>query len=732
MNRQIGSVTLPFKQRGIASLIVVLLVGLEVLALSAATLYNVHGTQERQIAAHAQVNSQVAAWTAVENTRLYLSSLDQAGINALAAGALATGNANVAIEITNVTNAPTPNTKRVTALVTATATAGEAASRVQVVYDVSAGAAPSTTTLTGSMLKGTTTIAGGMDFTGATGAGLDFFVEGNLDFGGTGIEGGGLRKLVVTGNLTAGSAIKAETVVTNGTVSLTGGAGIKYIYAMKDVTLESGVSGVETIRSDGNVTIKMASPVSQADALGTMTVTGWGHHGTLTSKGDMTLGGSSNGGSASKAQTQGNLTQGNPSTAFTSSTLLANGNVTCSGNAKDKIFDKIETGGTASELCKSAIAIKPNTSPNVQVLPPQIPFTTPSPSVDVWALKSQANYVYEFIDNKMMVTVSNISGLSDGQYLVNKSSQWQDTGYVYVCTDKTGSCTTPEGPNPQKHYINNQRYAEFDYNEYTKTWKIVGGNTAPGVSWFKGNLSVEGGVHFNTYLATGDMTVSNAVVIAPNVAGDAGLCHFAGIRFNRDDSPIQNNTPTASQKTTADNTATNAALPAAKKLRGVPSARSDNTVDPVIDGKYSPSDYSNLLPKNFCDTSATPATQVIDGVTYKRLKPNSIGNIAIAAGGIDPSASTPKYSGGKIYLNSGVPYGNVLAGEQLRTVGSSRIYGNFIAADLALEQDAKNDFNAKLVIDLSVLGVDFNAGEIPNMNNTTTPPTATMVWSQYP
>lgn len=68
--------TTPFRQRGIATLLIVLLLGLAVSVTVAATIFSLRSNQQLQITTHSVRSAQAAAWRGVEAIRQYLLSLE--------------------------------------------------------------------------------------------------------------------------------------------------------------------------------------------------------------------------------------------------------------------------------------------------------------------------------------------------------------------------------------------------------------------------------------------------------------------------------------------------------------------------------------------------------------------------------------------------------------------------------------------------------------------------------
>ncbi len=104
--------------------------------------------------------------------------------------------------------------------------------------------------------------------------------------------------------------------------------------------------------------------------------------------------------------------------------------------------------------------------------------------------------------------------------------------------------------------------------------------------------------------------------------------------------------------------------------------------------------FPNLTPLNLCDT------------TTGKLRLTTAGNIALLAG----SASEGRFQGGDIRLgSSNHVYGNVLAGKQLISGGSSTVHGYITVAGQGLN-GMMNQWSGSTTIDLSDLPESFQPG----------------------
>ena len=83
--------TSPRHQRGITTILTMLLVGLGLTATTMGVMHSVKSTQQKQLAVHAATHSQAGAWVGVEIFRRYLNSIDEATLKAVFLNADITG-----------------------------------------------------------------------------------------------------------------------------------------------------------------------------------------------------------------------------------------------------------------------------------------------------------------------------------------------------------------------------------------------------------------------------------------------------------------------------------------------------------------------------------------------------------------------------------------------------------------------------------------------------------------
>lgn len=246
----------PARQRGMATLYVVLAVGLGVSVTVAASIYTLRGNQQRQVTTHAVTAAQAAAWRGAETVRRYLLEVGQptmaqwttslavpATISGMSVLGIPDGNAR----ITSISGSG--NNYRIGVAITAMAGTGSAttSATVEVVYDVSAG--------------GTSTGGGG---TCAVIPNSPMRFNGDL--------------LISGGSLSVTNAKNFEQIAVGGRIDVSGGAATLSGCAKGDITLTGGgIAQGGQLYSEGTISIRNVSPPNNTDI--------WGRNITLPQDG---------------------------------------------------------------------------------------------------------------------------------------------------------------------------------------------------------------------------------------------------------------------------------------------------------------------------------------------------------------------------------------------------------------------------------------------------------------
>ena len=222
-------------QRGIATVLILLLVGLSLSAAVFGTAHYIRSQQQQDVAAHAQTQAQMKAWTGTELVRQYLQQLQDSGqLAALYAKAppfdlTLSGDGVTSAVLARIT-ATDSTAKTVTARitgVTAPDSSAEARAVVEVVYGAEAGSEPQPPAMprASAVFRGDLSISGGTtSFSNNEGA-------------------SGYQKIAVDGKLTIASASQAKiSGCTKGDINMSGGG-------IDDNAMLSSQNGTITIGS---------------------------------------------------------------------------------------------------------------------------------------------------------------------------------------------------------------------------------------------------------------------------------------------------------------------------------------------------------------------------------------------------------------------------------------------------------------------------------------------------
>lgn len=700
-------ISLPGNQRGFAAVLLILLAGLGITAAVLSTSYFVRGTQEQHLATHTATQAQLRAWNAVEVIRQYFSTL-----NATAASNLPSGPLSISglpgVTATVHSNSTSAAGQRIT--INVAGSGAGATALIQVVYNVPTTSASPNTINSPNAIN----IRKNLDLTGSisvvsTTSNANFNVEGTVTLSGS-VEG--INKLCATDNVSISSSVSVTTVCTNGNLTLSGSASVTDAKVVGDVLLNGGSTSIGTILSNGNVTLNGGSSHATAVATtGNVTVTGNGRADSITAEGDINWSGSN---TAQSISANGDVIYagGNSSTDINTLgdvTLKDNGNV---NNINTKGNTTINSGyglgvqgslqGEGSFTWRNNIkvnagtvggaispAIPPSSWPNWAWVPPinvvqaaghivnvaavDVPsidsFVYPVLTIDVYPLKSEANYVFEIdAGGRRKVTIKNVHDIPDGSYFLGDYAH-DGRGYKdFLCTElKTNNkdCQTPATPWKTICEGYSTSNGCLTYASGTTLWTLAGTSLAPGVAWFEGNLKLSNGKYVNTFLASGNIsTGGNMEVYSLNYAGYSAICNNDRSAYGLSNNP----------------------------------------------------DFANIYPTNYCNT------------TTQQFVSNTLGNAALIAGGYKDGV----FVGGTVDLGaSNKIYGNILAGDIVSTTGSTTIYGQ-VTAGGQNTSTTSTTWRGSTRIEIPSNVPTYNPGALPCMANCPSSSNqSTVLWSRY-
>src|SRR5690606_2157850 len=296
-----------------------------------------------------------------------------------------------------------------------------------------------------------------------------------------------------TGVTVTGGGVNITSVRSEGPVNWTGsGGGANRVHANGRVDYGGGNRST-ALRSRAAVALP-AGEVSEVAANGRVTHGAYGKVGSITAIGDVDM---SKAG-AGRVRTQGttrisgyggiDALEGQRDLAvsgWVSVTGVIGGGI--SGNGRDSVAKtvRVQPGYT--------VPIAPVEPVVVDEVPEVV---MPSSKVDAWPLRELANYVFEVVGGQRRVTVANVAGIPDGQYVLGIRAANNQRYPDWLCRpgDMSGDvCSVPvaticQGHSPQKACIDGSG----------RRWEINGKSMARGVAWFDGDLTVGHGVYVNT------------------------------------------------------------------------------------------------------------------------------------------------------------------------------------------------------------------------------------------
>lgn len=483
-------------QRGVSSVLFMMLLGLGLSALVLAAAAHLRASQSQSRTVHAQTQAQLKAWSGAEALRQYLYPLGASEAAKLEPGAVNfQGLDGVSARISRVdpSHADCEGSTRIASEIAGSSGGAQA-------------------------LLGLVYCAGGQAGGGGSGGKLPINIKGNLDLSGDlkllgdekarmVVDGrvsgagslAGIHELYASGNITLGGSTSINTVFSEGSIALSGSGSYSVLNAMQDITLSGGVKA-GSLTANGRVKLESNELVS------------------VSAIGDVQLGSAKLG----QLKTRGSATASNAQ---------------ISGQALvERSYSEGSNGAVASGLYGQTLSVPGwNTQVRMQRqaglvvdIKPLTPQSISQPRIDAYEYRSAANYRFERdAQNRTVVEVSQVQGLPDGRYFLTGQGDKQD----WLCTSSSYSAASCLA----KICAGFSEYNScLSYQPATQTWVLAGLSMAPGVVWFKGNLSAGQGSYANSFIATGNIiTAGNNVTEALNYAGHSKVCsnsQFPGLR----------------------------------------------------------------------------------------------------------------------------------------------------------------------------------------------------------
>ena len=690
------------RQRGVASLLFVLIASVGLVATTMGALYTSKGAQKIQYAQHTSAQAQMNAWTGVNAISSAIAAMSSAP-TLTPGGAVQLAGLPSSIAATYVT------TQNGFMIFDVSGSSRGATTTLRAAY---AYTLPSTTSSTsgsyasngvGMVLHGNTTMSGSTTYTGSAPANI-YVIGGDLTLsGGT----NGIQKVCATGDISMSGSASAGSVCTDGNLSMSGGSvvgtqstpGVANVRGfVKDasvwgdinsnswVTLSGSAIKTTTINATGYVTVDGSSLVDNVSSEGNVDLERRLQARSLTANGTVSY-------TPSGSSPSTDITARGNVTLTDARSVTTNGNTSLTGGSGLGIQGALNGAGSLNWSNSGAVvssgtvggAKLGGTGPNVKVtyssgytpavsaftMPSVVTFTPNNLVVDAYALKSQANFAFSVdAQHNVIVKVANINGVTDGTYFVAKKNT-APTSENWLCTQiNSGNCSVPL---VRICGVNGAPGSKcFAYGNGTWT---LSGTMLPSVAWFQGDLDIDVGnsPSIATLIATGDIGISGGNdTYAPNFAGQR---RSATARRSR------------------------------RRRRAAASA-----VPSLTSLSMSANNYATQL----CTSGGA-------------LTAATMANNALVAGGY----SNNVYSGGNVKVSASTVLGSILAGDMLTTSGSSYVAGSLYNGALS-GTGSKNALSGGSTISSTGASAAFNASVPTCLTNctqaSTTRPANNIVW----
>ena len=684
-----------WRQKGFATIVFVMLVGLGIAATGAGVLHSVENTQQKNIAVNSITHSQTGAWAGAEAFRLYLTGLTTSGVTALSQnltigmdasyGTLTASN----IQVTDLGT----GTYRVSTDIVNIHAAAKSSAALSVVYDVTPGTATGLSMASPEPIDAINfaddlTLQGGIDLTGVDGGTFDLNVKGDVDLGSSGgVSDNPIGAIQATGTVTIGSRVTVDSIYANEDVTLANTT-VQSVSTLGDF-YASGSAAVSHVWANGDVTIEASGRFDLVYSLASVTIltAGATGHGYINAGEEISI--QRGAGPVEELQAVDDI---DLETSAYIGDSISMSDIRCIAPYWNS-FNSLSANGNLNNCASSNSSGSTDSAVSgasrvVTTMAPLELYTQTESVIDVWEVKDEANYFisYDTSADRIKVTVNNVAGIADGtEYLIaDYNGNYRGSSYKdYLCSSVSGSgnCTSPSEPLIPLCLGYSIYNSCISYSAYNDTFSIIPSTTAPGVMFFDGNLSLGTGYPSTTFLASGNIETSGQFESeSANFASYDETCLAEGSSITSSD----------------------------------------------IRNRYT-AEYSEHFPSNLCD---------IEAGTYTST---STGNIGLAAGGINPDGDG-SYSGGDITLGaSTVITGAVLAGNLLETGGQTVIYGAVSSTASRSTDSDGNNLGGSTTIDLSQGTDSYDPTALPDMSGekaeaqttTTVTTTAQMLWARY-
>ena len=759
------------QQQGIATVLIVLLVGVALTASTLGVIYSVKSTQNKQVTSHATSNAQSAAWALAEAARAYLMQLDPDELDTLRTEVDAAGDAGREIPITlegplahlNKSKIfanssyidPVSGKPHIEITINAVDSVSQAATSLNVVFEIVTGSAGSQCYPEGQNRFNGDVIGQNVDLY-MTGDLNEIVVDGSYGSGDSNLHSiRGIERYKVTGDLSlsgSGNGYALTELQANGSIHLDiASADIDEntpISAGGDITIDAANANLGTVVAGNNINLII-------------------HEGTATNvqAGVKILGNIKGVDLTADGYRENPVELGSPlgainfQTSATISTALSRADLNLGNNLKnldntyslsDVLFDGyggaiVEAVAAESIICTSSPTIaKADAGKSIQncvpipdttnlVTDPEVKTTVETkminyipldlpPSLIADADSYKANYAFHRVGIENHVTVQNINGLTEApktyKLLDDNTLETLDTAEntgFNICGDATEKCID---------FAPNSRILESDNTRAPRTTvddRDVIEAIAPNGLW---------------------TILPNTTSLAPGVYyfdRDVKIDGFNNSNFVTTIMSAGHIMPTNPIQIFAMNAVPEEVLCLNQNFSVSPEQHNSNADITLIPAErhYPRQGGVDPYPTNYCkDTNGSVARDSSPDEDF-------VGQFALMAGQENNEADPVSYQGGNIYFASSLNiYGRVIAGNTIKLESpdgkksNAQIFGLIGSEARAAGIDnAQNDLTGTIDVHTDFYTDVLNKGD-PNGGGECSPsdavdPASTLIWSRY-
>lgn len=700
-----GSPKLPLRQRGMATILIIILMGMALTVTALGVMHSVRTSQDQQITVHAATHSQAGVWAAADALRLYyvkkLQGLDEAALIVF----LEEINTKPEITINNISSSeneikvkvePLSSSPpyRIKAEISYTDIAAKSTSMLKVIYDVTPASINSTDETPVSTPVGNELIIKS-----------DLELSGNLEF-----LADKRTALNVIGNITFKNKNVGKNLIIRSTESITikeNDFEVEGLYSQKNITINGKRANIINVDAAGAITFNDDVVVGAANAAGNITFEGKSSVDSTSSEGDIAIKGA-------------NSTVGTASAAgkidITGASSVTRALATDDINIKNALVSTAHAGGTITASGKGSKVNTASAVGDINIDDSSIDTANAGGAITINGANvviDNANAVGNIIINNSKSTVKN-SRTMGGVFCSGAANGWNKYDSI-VARVATADCNTDKvSINPEltilapaspvvtskftKIELLAPRVDAYDFkNSANYVFRNIGGEVQVEVRNVAGIN--ENDTFVKHYLVNGN-SLCNALNI--QCASDAKkIC-------------ITNNCITYDKgrwKLSGGNNNTAVFAPGILWFEGDLTVNKGTYYNSIVaTGNIDLTSNTVIYAANYNNSETCKDSRYSPTNLCGDKKDTATGNIALLAG----SYQDKQFSGGKIEIGSNEKvYGNVLAGDALEFKGGPTIKGFVTVAGQGSSDNYK--WNGNATIDTRKLPASYNPSEPPSI-----------------